>query len=195
MGWYRRWGKRTLDVAAVVGASPMAIAFALVVAILVRLFSGPSVLFCQRRPGLEGRPFTLLKFRTMSEARDEYGNPLPDAGLSEIQEFYSGASTRIAIAVGLVAINVVCLVFFGSAVAKRLQAFGESAVAARAALAGVVLLGGAFLVGAVIGFPAAYFTGRLQPGEPMQAEALGLPSGTVKSRTARGLERLRETYD
>jgi Kef-type K+ transport system membrane component KefB len=35
-------------------------------------------------------------------------------------------------------------------------------------------LGGAIFVGAAIGFPAAYLTGRLQPGEPSQAEALGV---------------------
>ena len=35
-------------------------------------------------------------------------------------------------------------------------------------------LGGAFVVGAAIGLPAAFLTGRLQSGEPMQAEALGL---------------------
>ena len=35
-------------------------------------------------------------------------------------------------------------------------------------------LGGAFLVGAMVGLPAAYLTGRLRPGEPSQAEALGV---------------------
>lgn len=35
-------------------------------------------------------------------------------------------------------------------------------------------LGGALLVGAIVGFPAAFLTGRLQPGEPIQAEALGV---------------------
>ncbi len=74
------------------------------------------------------------------------GNPLPDAQLSDIQEFYSGGSARISIAVALVAVNVVCLVFFGSAVARRLEAHRDGAIAGRAALAGIVLLGGAFLV-------------------------------------------------
>ena len=35
-------------------------------------------------------------------------------------------------------------------------------------------LGGALAVGAAVGLPAAFLTGRLQPGEPIQAEALGL---------------------
>ncbi len=74
------------------------------------------------------------------------GNPLPDAQLGDIKEFYSGGSARISIAVALVAVNVVCLVFFGSAVVRRLEAHRDGAIAGRAALAGIVLLGGAFLV-------------------------------------------------
>lgn len=40
---------------------------------------GRPVLFRQQRPGFRGRPFTLLKFRTMTDARDERGRPLADA--------------------------------------------------------------------------------------------------------------------
>jgi len=39
---------------------------------------GRPLLFRQVRPGLHGRPFTLYKFRTMTEARDAQGNLLPD---------------------------------------------------------------------------------------------------------------------
>lgn len=49
-----------------------------VTALLVRLKLGTPVLFCQERPGLYGKPFRLYKFRTMSDKRDENGNPLPD---------------------------------------------------------------------------------------------------------------------
>lgn len=49
-----------------------------VVALLVRHDLGKGVLFCQTRPGLHGRPFTLYKFRTMTDARDDAGNLLPD---------------------------------------------------------------------------------------------------------------------
>jgi len=48
-------------------------------ATLVALLLGTPVLFRQQRPGLGGRPFWLLKFRTMTEARDARGNLLPDA--------------------------------------------------------------------------------------------------------------------
>ena len=39
---------------------------------------GPPVLFRQMRPGLSGRPFEVLKFRTMAEAVGSDGQPLPD---------------------------------------------------------------------------------------------------------------------
>jgi lipopolysaccharide/colanic/teichoic acid biosynthesis glycosyltransferase len=48
-------------------------------ALLVRLKCGSPVLFRQQRPGLNGRPFTLVKFRTMNDKRDAQGNLLPDA--------------------------------------------------------------------------------------------------------------------
>ncbi|MBE9514445.1 MAG: sugar transferase [Chloroflexi bacterium] len=47
-------------------------------ALLVRLKLGPPVLFRHQRPGLHGRPFTLLKFRGMTNARDAQGNLLPN---------------------------------------------------------------------------------------------------------------------
>jgi len=49
------------------------------VALLVRFKLGAPVLFRQQRPGLHGRPFTLYKFRTMTDARDAEGALLPDA--------------------------------------------------------------------------------------------------------------------
>jgi len=50
----------------------------LVVAVVVYVSMGPPVLFRQERAGLNGRPFTLYKFRTMLDLRDEHGNLLPD---------------------------------------------------------------------------------------------------------------------
>jgi sugar transferase EpsL len=75
---YRRFGKRLLDIAigvpALVALAPLLAA----VAALVRIKLGAPVLFRQRRPGLNGRPFTLWKFRTMTDGRDARGEPLPD---------------------------------------------------------------------------------------------------------------------
>lgn len=50
-----------------------------VVAALVACKLGRPVLFRQFRPGLHGKPFEILKFRTMLDARDDAGRALPDA--------------------------------------------------------------------------------------------------------------------
>lgn len=49
-----------------------------VVALLIRRRLGSPVLFRQVRPGLDGKPFEMVKFRTMRDALDAQGNPLPD---------------------------------------------------------------------------------------------------------------------
>lgn len=49
------------------------------VAYKVKKNLGSPVLFCQVRPGLHGKPFEMIKFRTMKDAVDEQGNPLPDS--------------------------------------------------------------------------------------------------------------------
>lgn len=48
------------------------------IALVIRLTVGSSVFFRQPRLGYQGRPFTILKFRTMADERDEQGNLLPD---------------------------------------------------------------------------------------------------------------------
>ena len=50
----------------------------LFLAIMVWVVMGRSVLFRQQRPGLHGKPFTIYKFRTMTDERDEEGNLPPD---------------------------------------------------------------------------------------------------------------------
>lgn len=50
-----------------------------VLSILVRVKHGSPVLFRQTRPGQQGKPFTMYKFRTMTDQRDAFGNLLPDA--------------------------------------------------------------------------------------------------------------------
>jgi sugar transferase EpsL len=80
--------KRLFDVA-VAGAALVTTAPLLAgVAALVRLRMGSPVLFRQVRPGLHGRPFTISKFRTMRDARDERGRPLPDeARITRLGQF------------------------------------------------------------------------------------------------------------
>ncbi len=71
--------KRLIDVV-VAGAGLVVLSPVLaVVGVLVRRRLGSPVLFRQTRPGLHGRPFTMLKFRTMTDARDAGGALLPDA--------------------------------------------------------------------------------------------------------------------
>ena len=50
----------------------------IVVAILIRKKLGSPVIFKQQRPGLNEKVFTMYKFRTMTDRKDEYGNLLPD---------------------------------------------------------------------------------------------------------------------
>ncbi|WP_148334953.1 sugar transferase [Acinetobacter lwoffii] len=71
--------KRLLDIIiasiALILLSPL---YALV-AYKVKKNLGSPVLFRQVRPGLHGKPFEMIKFRTMKDAMDEQGNPLPDS--------------------------------------------------------------------------------------------------------------------
>lgn len=50
----------------------------LLVAILIRLKLGTPILFTQKRPGLNGKTFKMMKFRTMLDGKDKQGNLLPD---------------------------------------------------------------------------------------------------------------------
>jgi lipopolysaccharide/colanic/teichoic acid biosynthesis glycosyltransferase len=70
--------KRALDVAAAGAALALLSPVIAVVALAVRLNLGAPVLFRQERPGLHGRPFRMMKFRTMRDAAGPDGAPLPD---------------------------------------------------------------------------------------------------------------------
>ena len=76
---YSRWGKRLLDLGLALPASLLFSPVIAITALLVRLKLGAPVLFRQQRPGLHGKPFTIYKFRTMTDARDAQGNLRPDA--------------------------------------------------------------------------------------------------------------------
>ncbi len=71
--------KRAFDVAIAVTALVVLSPVLLIVALAVRIGLGAPVLFRQQRPGRFGRPFELVKFRTMRDACDAQGRPLDDA--------------------------------------------------------------------------------------------------------------------
>lgn len=76
---YRSVIKRILDIIlALIGLIVLSPVF-LIVLVLVRVKLGAPVFFHQDRPGKDGRIFGLLKFRSMTDARDAEGNLLPDA--------------------------------------------------------------------------------------------------------------------
>ena len=77
-GIYEKYIKRPQDfccaLAAIIVLSPVIA----VTALLVRVKLGSPILFQQERPGLDGKVFTLYKFRTMTDKKDADGNLLPD---------------------------------------------------------------------------------------------------------------------
>jgi sugar transferase EpsL len=77
--FYQQKGKRILDLALTVPALIVLSPLLALIALLVRVLHGSPVLFRQQRPGLHGKPFTMYKFRTMTDARDAEGNLLSDA--------------------------------------------------------------------------------------------------------------------
>ena len=76
---YRSFGKRVFDLMFVIPTLILLLPLFCVIALLVCVNLGRPILFRQIRPGLNEKPFVMLKFRTMSDARDEHGELLPDA--------------------------------------------------------------------------------------------------------------------
>jgi len=92
-GPYRRYFKRPLDfvcsLAAIIILSPIL----LLIALLVRIKLGSPVIFKQQRPGMNEKIFTLYKFRTMTDERDEKGGLLPDeVRLTDFGKFLRASS-------------------------------------------------------------------------------------------------------
>ena len=77
-GPYERFIKRPQDFLCALLATIVLSPVMLITAILVRIKLGSPVLFTQDRPGKDGKIFKLYKFRTMTDARDEKGELLPD---------------------------------------------------------------------------------------------------------------------
>jgi len=70
--------KRPFDLILVALSAPLWAPLLGLTAVLVRIKLGSPIFFRHVRPGWRGQPFQLLKFRTMTEARDDKGNYLPD---------------------------------------------------------------------------------------------------------------------
>ncbi|MBX2997199.1 MAG: sugar transferase [Caldilineaceae bacterium] len=77
--FYRRKGKRIFDLLIAIPVLILLSPVLGILALLVRVKLGSPVLFRQQRPGLHGKPFIMVKFRTMTDARDAQGKLLPDA--------------------------------------------------------------------------------------------------------------------
>lgn len=70
--------KRLFDIAASAAALIILSPVLLVVMLLVRIKLGSPIFFTQVRPGLHGKPFKMVKFRTMTDERDANGELLPN---------------------------------------------------------------------------------------------------------------------
>lgn len=77
--FYRYRGKRAIDLTVGLTLGVISVPIQAVVAVAVAQKLGRPVLFKQQRPGLDGIPFELVKFRTMTDARDSTGQLLPDS--------------------------------------------------------------------------------------------------------------------
>lgn len=71
--------KRVLDIVLVVVTAPVTVPLFLMTMLSVRLILGSPVFFLQERAGLNGRPFRMIKFRSMLTTSGESGELLPDA--------------------------------------------------------------------------------------------------------------------
>lgn len=108
--FYRKYGKRIIDfilaVLALIVLSPVFF----VLAMLVRFNLGSPIIFKQKRPGLNEKIFTMYKFRTMTDEREDNGELLPDSmrltkfgkflratSLDELPEFWNIISGDMSI--------------------------------------------------------------------------------------------------
>jgi len=77
-GFYEKYIKRPQDFCCALAATIVLSPIMGITALLVRVKLGSPVIFKQERPGLNGKIFTLYKFRTMTDEKDENGNLLSD---------------------------------------------------------------------------------------------------------------------
>ena len=79
MGIYKNYLKRILDIICSLGFILCFWWLYILIAVLVKIKLGSPVIFKQQRPGLNGKIFTMYKFRSMTDAKDKNGNLLSDA--------------------------------------------------------------------------------------------------------------------
>ena len=70
--------KRFFDFLVALVVLAVAAPFMLIILPLLAIANKGKVFFAQQRPGLNSKPFTLIKLKTMSDEKDQYGNLLPD---------------------------------------------------------------------------------------------------------------------
>ena len=90
---YRQYIKRILELLLTIPGVLIISPMMLVLALLIRLKLGYPVLYRQQRPGLHGKPFTIFKFRSMTDETNEHGDFLPDsARLTSLGKYLRKAS-------------------------------------------------------------------------------------------------------
>ena len=78
IGFYEKYIKHPLDFCCALSALIVLSPVLFIVALLVRIKLGTPVIFRQERTGYKEKPFAIFKFRTMTDAKDENGQLLPD---------------------------------------------------------------------------------------------------------------------
>ncbi|QHT70297.1 sugar transferase [Rhodocytophaga rosea] len=76
---YRKFFKRVIDIGVSVVLLVLTLPFTLLTMLLLAFANQGKVFFIQQRPGLHGKPFHIIKFKTMNDRKDALGNLLPDA--------------------------------------------------------------------------------------------------------------------
>lgn len=78
-GIYEKYIKRSFDLIVAVIAFIVLFPLLIITAVLIRIKLGSPIIFKQKRPGLNEKIFTLYKFRTMTDKKDDQGVLLPDS--------------------------------------------------------------------------------------------------------------------